>query len=282
LKKITIYILFILFLNLCYSCKVGSCVEFDNSDRVCVKNSIFLSPIIYMKEKLLETFLKEYIKRNVGINTEISLDLDNETSGNRYIVNNAVLSSELPQFKGFQLTDLKLNTVNPGIEIIKEDNKLIFPNDIPIHFSTKITNDNLNFLTSSEDFNVLIGTMMQKYSNFIHIKEIKIQIVDNKLKIQIIGKLQILFGMPVKITFYPLIELVDGKLYLKEIQSDKASAAYINKILPAVNNSQPLSSYIKILQNLDDSYKFENLTIENNEIFLDGMFIIPQNCDINK
>ena len=88
--------------------------------------------------------------------------------------------------------------------------------------------------------------------------------------------------MPVKITFYPLIELVDGKLYLKEIQSDKASAAYINKILPAVNNSQPLSSYIKILQNLDDSYKFENLTIENNEIFLDGMFIIPQNCDINE
>lgn len=282
MKKITFCVLTAFFLNLCYSCNVGSSIEFDNSVRVCEKKSFFSSPINYLKEKILETFLKKYIKKNTGIDSEVFVLLDKESAGNRYIFNKLILTSQKSSFKGFQLAYLNLSAVNPQNELIKEGDRLYLPNDIPVQYSVVITNKNLEYMTSSDEFKKIIEKLSEKHSNYIRIKDVKIEIIENKIKIEVLAKLQILFGMPMKVTFYPVVEAVDGLIYLRKINSDKSSAAYINKILPLKDLPMPLNGYIKKLQDVDYSWQIDKLTIKDSEIKAEGLFIIPSNYDIKK
>ena len=282
MKKITICLFFIFLLNLCYPYNICSGNEFDNNVRVYEKNSFFLSPIIYMKEKLLELILKDYIKKNTGIDTEVSITLDKDSSDKIYYVNNLTVTSSKPQYSCFQLTDVKLNSINARNEIRRNDKELLFPYEVPLWFSAKITNENLEFLTTSDEFKSLLAQALASYSKYIHINDISVQVVNDKIRIFVFAKLPLIFGMNVKITVYPVITVHDGQLYLEKIHYDKTATNYLNKILPSFSSPQPLSNYITALQNVGVPYKISNFSIDNNEIYFDGIFIIPANCDITE
>ena len=175
MRKITFCLIFIIFFNLCYPCAIGSCIEFDNSVRGYEKTIFFSTPIIYVKEKFLELLLKDYIKKSTGVDSEINLILDNKSSDNTYIVNKLECTSPKPEYMGFQLTNLKLSTTDSGNIIVKDGNRLVIPNKVPMSFSASITNENFDYLTSSDEFKLLIGNMTAGFSNFIQIKDIQIQ-----------------------------------------------------------------------------------------------------------
>lgn len=282
IKKVLFCIFFILFADLCYADNVN----FENSkidlNRVCVKNTVFLSPYKYMKEKSLETFLKNYIKQKTGIDVEVSLSLDSESSENKYVFNNAKVYSNKLKYGCIQLTDAVLASVNDKDTVIRNGNKILLPQDIPVNFSAKITNEDLEYLTASPAYINFVSGLTDQYSMYINVKETKLFIDNNNIRFQLIGKLPILFGMPVKITVTPILEVSDGHIYIREISADKNSSTYINRILPFLNFSQPIDSYLKISESIGISYQFDSLTIENNELLVGGLFIIPQNCDINK
>ena len=261
---------------------MGYCAEFDYDSRIYEKNSFFLSPIIYMKEKFMELLLKDYIKKSTGIDAEVSVTLDKDSSDKIFIVNNLLVTAANPQYSFIQLTDLKLNSVNTRNEIWFDGKTVSFPYSVPVWFSTKITNDNLEFLTSYDEFKSLLAKSLSDYSKFVRINDLSIQIIDDRIKIQVFAKLPLLMGMTVKITIYPVLSVRNGQLYIEKIHYDKSNSSYVNKFLPNINTPQPLGNYIKILQNVGVEYKLSNFSIENNEIYLDGIFIIPANCDITE
>ena len=276
IRFLFVFIIFLFLSNLCYA----ENVYYDNNSNN--RNNIYKSAQKYMKQKLIENVLKKYIKKQTGINANVSLTLDPSSTGNTFIFKHAEIYAQKANFTFAELTDVYLSTVRTKNILVRKNKKILFMHDTPIRFTAKITNDDLLYLVSSSAYNNFINEFSNQYSKYITVRDTNLYLDNKNLKFQINGNLPFLFGMPVKITVSPVFELYDGHLYIRGLNTDKNSATYINKILPFLNFSEPVDSFVKIPENIGITFLINDFTIENSEIFVDGIFIIKKNCDINK
>lgn len=269
-------IIFILFSDLCYADNTYYENNTYNRSRISTSRQKF------MKQKLIENILKRYIKKQTGINANVVLTLDSKSSGNTFIFTYAEITAKKANFTFAELSDVTLTTVRNSNTVVRKNKKILFSQDTPIRFSAKVTNDDLLYLVSSAEYNNFISEFSQKYSKYITVRDTNLYLDNDNLKFQITGNLPFLFGLPVKITVSPVFEVYDGHIYIRGLNTDKNSATYINKILPLLNFSEPVDSFVKIPEDVGITLLFSNFAIENSELFVDGVFIIKKNCDINK
>lgn len=229
-----------------------------------------LSGYDFFSVKAYELYFEKYIKKNYNSDVKLQIKVKNINALKNGEFKEVRVKADKLNINNFTVSEFKAKTLCPYNKISQTDNKILFPYSIPVEYSAVITN---------EDFQSIIKS--QKVSeSFGMVKNTDWRIENSKIRIII--EYNALFTT-VKLNLSTGLKLKNGKIFFDSVEGINTPFNIdVNKISSILNIYNPLTEIVKISANTFGYLTYDDIVIKNDKIYVKGMFLIPQNCDINK
>lgn len=231
-------------------------------------SSIFsqMTGIDYFQIRAAEYAAEKYIEQKSGNNVSISISARSGKALRNGEFEEISARAEKLYVKQLVLTDFKAKTLCPHNKVIINNNDYKFPYDLPAEFSAYIL---------SEDFeSVLMAYIDSLGYNVNNLYNLNFVLANSKLYVAVSHKL-----IRKNYSFVLDVRFIDGKLYVSEAEGSQSST-YLKQLINYINNLPPLEYKFKMAKNTYGYISIDDLFIAGDKIYLKGLFIIPQNCDI--
>lgn len=229
-----------------------------------------LSGYDFISVKAYELYFENYIKKNYNSDVNLSIKAKSIKALKNGEFKEVKATADKLNFNNFTVSDFNAKTLCPYNKILKIDNRVFFPYAIPVEYSAVITNEDLQSIIKSQNFSI----------PFYIVKKVDWLIENSKIKTII--ECNALFTT-VKLTFSSGLKLKDGKVFFDSVEDINSPFKIdVKKISSILNLYNPFTEIIKISANTFGYLIYDDIEIENDKIYIKGMFLIPQNCDIKK
>ena len=238
-----------------------------------------ITGIGFFTKKIIELVIERELKDE--LESKFNADLELYTVGRlkQGEFKSLSLTSKAFRYKALSVSDFIAQTVCPYNKIISQNKKIYYPYDLPFKFSGKITNTDIKNTIDSYEFQRTLEKSALRVNSFtsFRVLEPKIEIKNNKLNFEIPIK-TFLSKEPLYLNVSSGLTVDKNEIVLKDTTFLSKSniinidlfSGLVNKINPvAFQNTTINSKYCKLY--------ITNAKIENNEIKIDGTFIINQN-----
>ena len=241
--------------------------------------AIKFSGFNFLTKKVVELIIEKELKEE--LESKFNADLELFTVGRlkKGEFKGLTLKSKNLKYSSLSVSNFIAETVCPYNKIVYQNKKVYYPYELPFKFSGKITNLDLKNTIDSYEFQRVLEKSALRINNFtsFRVLEPKIEIKNNKLNFEIPIK-TFLSKEPMYFNVVSDIAVNKNEIVLKDTTFSSKSniinidvlGGLVNKINPvAFQNTTINSKYCKLF--------ITNAKIENNEIKVEGTFIINQN-----
>ena len=224
----------------------------------------------FFSVKAYEIYFKNYIKKNNKSDVKIQIKAKNINALKAGEFKEVRVKADKFRLNDYTVSDFKAKTLCPYNKISQIDNNILFPYSIPVEYSAVITNEDLQSIVKSQKVSESLGM----------VKNTDWRIENSKIKI--IVEYNALFTT-IKLTLSTGLKLKNGKIFFDSVEGiNTPFNVDVNKISSILNIYNPLTEIVKISANTFVYLTYDDIEIKNDKIYIKGMFLIPQNCDINK
>ncbi|MBQ2643961.1 hypothetical protein IJG14_00130 [bacterium] len=273
-KLFYIIFLFIFFQNVAISDTICSnnfkCQNFEEMPNTINTKIAKIFGIDFLQIKLTEFSIEKYIKYKYKNNINISVNAKSAKALKSGEFRKIIAKSKRIFIKNYSISDFRAETLCPYNKVVLNQKEYMFPHDIPVSFSAVVTNEDLDNI-----YNELINTFGINIGNICTIK----WYIENS-KLNILVDISSLF-IKTKFTISTELSIADNDIIFSNISNTKTSI-YLTKMLPQINSFNPISFMLKLARNTNCYITIENVKIIDDKIYVQGMFIIPKNCDITE
>lgn len=238
-----------------------------------------ITGVNFLTKKIIELIIERELKDELESKFNADLELFNVSRLKKGEFKALALTSPSFRYRALSVSNFVAETVCSYNKIIYQNKKVYYPYDLPFKFTGKITNNDLKNTISSYEFQRTLeksAIRINKFTSF-RVLEPKIEIRNNKLN----------FEIPIK-TFFskePLyfnvssdIAVDKNEIVLKDTTfSSKSNIINIDLLGGIVNKINPVAFQNTTINSKYCKLNITNAKIENNEIKVDGTFIINQN-----
>ena len=231
-----------------------------------------------LTKNIIEHQISQRLKKELNADFKIKID----TFYGNNILNgefkNLSASAKSIVFNNFYISNIKANTICDYNHVEYVDNKIIFKENMPIKYSSQVTQDDLNKTIESTEYKKIINKMNGNdyISSLFNIKASKIEIKDNKinLKYEFLPLSDITKGFmkPINVNLKADIKAKDGKIVLCDVELNSKKQKHLPKYLTTVLN--PLEYDIKVSKNNKGKLTVEKAEIKDNKINIEGYMLI--------
>lgn len=186
------------------------------------------------------------------------------------------ISSKNPSFEGFYITDFQAKTLCGYNHVKFDPYDTKFIENFAMSFSGRITQTDLNKTILRQSYKEKIKTFNQKAGKLLMMKvyEPNISILDEKIEMTFKVLLPLVGTKTFKTTFS--LQVNDGNVEICDLEIQNGYSLSSDSILAILNIFNPLSFDTKINKVQNAKIIAKNVNIRNNEIILDGEFIVPK------
>lgn len=228
-----------------------------------------ISGIEYLSVQATECYWQNYIKKNFQNDVKINIKTKNLHALKNLEFKEVSAKAKKLKLSNVTVSDFYVKTICPYNKIDVRNEKAVFPYDLPAEFSAVITNEDLQTITNSQN---------SKNKSPFGIQNVIWRIENSRIKVTI--DLAALL-VNTRITFSTGLKINNGKIVLISPSGVSSSLGMdVNKFLPYLNVHSPFSYVLRLAENTHSYIDLDYLNIDGDKIYLKGIFLIPQNCDI--
>ncbi len=256
-----------------------TCVEpYDMNN----KFSSFFSSITglnFTRTKISESVLKKSVSKIAQGDKDLKVDLQSYSAKDlsNGIFKSLSISGKDVNIDGIYLSEFELNSLC-DFNYVQYDKKgnLTFKEDFPMAYSLKMNADDINKTMQSEKYQKVINDVNKlsfagikvastqasiRGNRFFYIINISLPFIKDNKKIEITADLDVKDGK---------IDFDNTRLASNSFNLD------LKKIDFLMNYLNPLDFSLNIFDNKDAKVAIKNIAIKNNEIYADGIAIVPK------
>ena len=242
-----------------------------------------ISGLNFLTRQLTEKMLTKVLKDE--LNADFDVQLYNFSSNN--LLNGKFKSLSIfgnnIERNGFHVSAVNAQTLCNFNHIKYENKQLYFIENMAVKYWARITEDDLKKTLNSNEYLTSIKNTQLKTNGKVlaKIKDADINIKNNKLIVDSEILVPILFGeLPSRINFSTGLNIKNGKIVFDDMNLENSFLKIITQILePLSEKINPFTYNVQTKDKYDIILKVENVKIENNEIFTDGIIVILKNYD---
>ena len=233
----------------------------------------------FFTKKIIEFVIEKELKDE--LESKFNADLELFTVGRlkKGEFKTLTLTSTNFRYRALSVSDFIAETVCPYNKIVYQNKKVYYPYELPFKFSGKITNNDIKNTIDSYEFQRTLEKSALRVNNFtsFRVLEPKITIKNNKLNFEIPIK-TFLSKEPTYFNVSSDIAVDKNEIVLKDTTfSSKSNIINIDLLGGLVNKINPVAFQNTTINSKYCKLNITNAKIENNQINVDGMFIINQN-----
>ena len=253
----------------------------NESLKIIEKESIAtkITGVNFLTKKIIELVIERELKEE--LESKFNADLELFTVGRlkQGEFKGLTLTSQLFRYRALSVSDFIAETVCPYNKIVYQNKKVYYPYELPFKFSGKITNLDIKNTIDSYEFQRALEKSALRINNFtsFRVLEPKIEIKNNKLNFEIPIK-TFLSKEPMYFNVLSDVAVDKNEIVLKDTTfSSKSNIINIDLLSGLVNKINPVAFQNTTVNSKYCKLNITNAKIENNEIKVDGTFIINQN-----
>lgn len=249
-------------------------------------NLMSLTGLNFLSKNIIESQIQKIIREETDSKFKIKIK-------NFYGVN--ILSGQFNSleancknysYDGLYFTNLKAQTLCPYNFIEFKDEKIKFKENLIIKYQTEITQEDLDKIISSSNFQKIIEKMNKDktISSIIQIKSLKATIKKDKIQMKYaiypLAKNDVLalfnkISKPINLTFSAKLKANNGKLELYNV--DISSIKKYIDFIPTIEKLNPLAYDFNLDETNKGKIHLNNAKILDSKIYLDGFIVINKN-----
>lgn len=238
-----------------------------------------ITGVNFLTKKIIELVIERELKDE--LESKFNADLELFTVGRlkQGEFKSLTLTSQVFKYRALSVSNFIAQTVCPYNKIIYQNKKVYYPYSLPFKFSGKITNVDIKNTINSYEFQRTLEKSALRINNFtsFRVLEPKIEIKNNKLNFEIPIK-TFLSKEPIYFNVSSDIAADKNEIVLKDTTfSSKSNIINIDLLGGLVNKINPVAFQNTTINSKYCKLNITNAKIENNEIKVDGTFVINQN-----
>ena len=280
MKKILVLIVFMLFINPCFAndcnvvCPLENVKVVDNEKLI---NKV--TGVNFLTKQIAEFIIQKELKSELQSNFTANLDIYNVHTLKQGEFKSLTLKSKKIKYKALNMSDFVAKTLCPHNQVIYENHKLYYPNDLAFKFTSKITNDDINAVLNSYEFKTELTKNTLSYGNkkLFEVQTPKVVLNGDDVHFTI-PVYSFIWSKPYELNLKTNIEVKDNKLTIKNAEVlSKSNIISISMLSELVNKINPLAYEFDSIDTKYCKILITNAKIENNEMNIEGVFIINKN-----
>jgi len=281
LKVIKYFLLIVIFLfsEAAYSQGNLPCKKFHETKTSVGTVIEKMTGVNFLKIRAAEIYTERYIKKQSNNKVKISIKAKSAKALFNGEFTQIKASADKITYGNFSITDFKAQTMATNNIVIYDKNseKCYFPKDLPIAFSTVITNEDLTKITNDYNYKKNSSFKVPLFGmNIFKVEAENWKIENSKLKI-IFGAHSPFLNTKIKLT--TALNVKDGEFVFSN--SDEYNDK-LNRLLTSLNFYNPFKYMVKLAENTTGCIEIKDVKVVKDKIYLKGIFLIPKNCDITK
>ncbi len=280
MKKILVLIAFMLLVNPCFANDCNVVCPFENIKVVDNEKLINkVSGVNYLTKQIAEFIIQKELKSELKSNFTANLDIYNVHTLKQGEFKALTLKSKKIKYKALNMTDFVAKTLCPHNQVIYENHKLYYPNDLAFKFTSKITNDDINAVLNSYEFKTELTKNTLSYGNkkLFEVQTPKVILNGDDVHFTI-PVYSFIWSKPYELNLKTNIEVKDNKLAIKNAEVlSKSNIISVSMLSELVNKINPLAYEFNSIDTKYCKILITNAKIENSELNIDGIFIINKN-----
>lgn len=238
-----------------------------------------ITGVNFFTKKIIELVIERELKDELESKFNANLELFTVGRLKNGEFKTLTLKSQNFRYRALSVSNFIAETVCPYNKIIYQNKKVYYPYELPFKFSGKITNTDIKNTIDSYEFQRALEKSALRINNFtsFRVLEPKIEIKNNKLNFEIPIK-TFLSKEPMYFNVSSDIAVDKNEIVLKDTTfSSKSNIINIDLLGGVVNKINPVAFQNTTINSKYCKLNITNAKIENNEIKVDGTFIINQN-----
>ena len=238
-----------------------------------------ITGVSFFTKKIIELVIERELKDELESNFDADLELFTISRLKKGEFKSLTLTSQTFKYRALSVSNFIAETVCPYNKIVYQNKKVYYPYELPFKFNGKITNNDLKNTIASYEFQRTLEKSALRINNFtsFRVLEPKIEIKNNKLNFEIPIK-TFLSKEPMYFNVSSDIAVDKNEIVLKDTTfSSKSNIINIDLLGGLVNKINPVAFQNTTINSKYCKLNITNAKIENNEIKVDGTFIINQN-----
>lgn len=234
-----------------------------------------------LTKNIIEHQISKRLKKELNSDFKVKID---SFYGNNILngeFKNLTAEAKSVVFNNFYISNIKANTICDYNHVEYIDNKIIFKENMPIKYSSQVTQDDLNKTLESTEYKKIINKMnnSEYISSLFDIKASKIEIKDNKIilkyeiiPLSILNTASIIKIKPINVNLKANLKAENGKIVLCDVEVNSKKQKHLPKSLETVLN--PLEYDVKVSKNNKGKLTVEKTEIKDNIINIEGYMLI--------
>ena len=253
----------------------------DNSSKLINKESIInkVTGFGFISRNIAEFIIQKEINEELNSDVKANLEIFSVKNLKNGIFKSLVLKSKQLKYKALSATDVTVSSVNSYNEILYKNGKLQFPTNLDFKYTATVTNDDIqNVINSIEFQNELArSTLSYRGVNGVKFETPKVSIENGFLNFTM-PITSFLIKKPINIKFKADIEIKEGKILLKNVTFNSKRNIISSDILaPVINAINPLAFEVNSINGKFCNISVTNAKIIGDSIKADGILRINKN-----
>ena len=238
-------------------------------------NFVSNSKIDFLNKKIVEFAISKDLNREFESNFNVKLNIYNIKRLKNGEFKNLIITTPYLHYQGMSISNFYAATLCSYNKVIYKNGRVYYPQPMPVAFTAEITNDDLEYILESKEFNdkFLKNSLSINANNLFQILKPKFIIKDSNVYLDVPIK-TIFSNKPINIHLVADVEVVNNSIILKNISFSKNSnimfidiKEYFVKnpisITNSLLNGKFCNIYITKAKIMDDVIKSEGILLIN-------------------
>lgn len=238
-----------------------------------------ITAINFTSKKIVEMIIQKELNEELESKIDADLEIFTVSRLKKGEFKSLTLKSEHIGYRAFSMSNFYAQTICSFNKIKYQKKKLYYPQDLSFKYQGNITNDDIQNIINSDEFQKELNRVFKKFNNsFIELKQPKVYLADNKLHF-IIPAQTFLGGFKIKVSSD--IEVENNKLILKNLNFNSKSSKIISNdiFIPLIEVINPISYQLDSLNSKNYKIYITKAKISDTIINTEGVFIIKKNWE---
>ncbi len=231
----------------------------------------------FASKKIAEIAIQRELNDELNSNFKVNLDIFSVKLLKQGKFKGLILKSDTLKYKAVSISNFYAETICPFNSVLYKNKRLYYPEELPLKFNGTITNNDLQNIISSNEFQKELQKtdLAVNGQNLFKVNSPNVEIKNNQIYFKI--PLKMLFGT-IKIKAFADIEAKNNKIVLKNITLGKKSNIISDSMLGAIlNTTNPISYETSMINGKFCKIYIRKAEIIDDKINIDGIFIINKN-----
>lgn len=263
--------------NTCSVTCPSEAIKIIENENILVK----VSGINFLTKKVIETAIEKELKDELNSKFNADLNIFTVKRLKNGEFKSLLLKSENFKYKAMSVSDFKAETICPYNQVIYQNKKIYYPNDLAFKFNANITNNDIKNIIKSTEFQKQIQRSSIKINGFttVQVYEPTVTIDNGNLNFTLPIK-TFLSEKPFEFKIKSNIEVTNNKIVLKDTTfSSNSNIINIDMLGSIINQINPVAFQIDSINSKYCKIYITSAKIQGNVIKTEGMFIINKNYE---